>query len=264
MKKVFYISVILPFVLLQACSTYNSTLKGDDFDKKFEMANELFDTKQYDRSISLYEQVYQRAPKTAQGEIAYYRIGKAYYTVGNYYLAGYYLKSFSEKFPSSIKAEETTFLNALCSVQNSPNYTLDQTDTEIALNELQIFINNYPESRLIDSCNMIMDKLRFKLEKKDFEAVRLYSKMENYRAASSAAETFLTEYPGSSFREEAYFIMVRNSYFLAINSIENKKKDRFEKTIERYLNFVAEFPGTSYKKDIDSFFERSKKEVEKL
>jgi len=31
------------------------------------------------RSIALYEQIYQKMPKTGEGELAYFRIGKAYY-----------------------------------------------------------------------------------------------------------------------------------------------------------------------------------------
>ena len=67
-----------------SCSEYNKVLKSDDYERKFEVATELFDRKQYDRSIAIYEQVYQRFPKTGQGEVSYYRIGKAYYYEQDY------------------------------------------------------------------------------------------------------------------------------------------------------------------------------------
>ncbi len=259
--------ILLTFGLLQGCSSYNSVVRSDDFDRKFELANELYDKKQYERSIALYEQVYQRMPKTGQGELAYYRIGKAYFAVEDYYMGGYYFSSFAEKFPMSNKTEETMFLGALCAVKNSPSYSLDQNETELALNDLQMFINRYPGSSLIDTCNVIMDQLRYKLEKKEFESVRLYDKLENcstgacYKAAAASAETFLVTYPKSVFREEAYYIMVKNSYFLAINSVEAKKTERIEKSIERYLTFVAEFPQTSYRKEIDSYHQRLNEEL---
>lgn len=256
--------MLLALAVLQGCSGYNSVLKSDDFEKKFQMANGLYDEKQYGRSIALFEQVYQRMPKTNQGEVSYYRIGKAYFTAGNYFMAGYYLSSFPEKFPASTKSEETTFLAALCSVKNSPAFSLDQNETELALNDLQLFINKYPESTLIDTCNVIMDKLRLKLERKAFESVNLYSKMENFKAASVSAENFIREYPRSVFREEAYYIMVKNSYLLAINSIESKKIERYEKTMERYLTFVAEFPSTSYKKEIETYYEKVSKDINNL
>ena len=82
-------------VMLSSCADYNKVVKGDDYERKFQLANELFTDKQYLRSVTLYEQVYQRMPKTGEGELSYFRIGKSYYEVEDYYMAGYYLGAFS-------------------------------------------------------------------------------------------------------------------------------------------------------------------------
>lgn len=269
MKQAFFF-ILLTFGILQGCSTYSNAVRSDDFDEKFELANQLYDRKQYAKSITLFEQVYQRMPKTGQGEVSYYRIGKAYFAENDFYMAGYYFNSFPEKYPSSTKCEEVMFLSALCAVKNSPSWSLDQNETELALNDLQMFINRYPSSPLIDTCNTIMDNLRLKLEKKEFESVKLYAKMENcqtgacYKSAVMSAETFLKSFPKSVFREEVYSILVKNSYFLSINSIETKKLERIEKTMERYRTFVTEFPQTSYRKEMESYNERLEKELNNL
>lgn len=262
--KHFWVSFLLLVAILQACSGYNKVVRSDDFTRKFEMANSLYEQKQFGRSVPLYEQVYQRMPKTGEGEVSYYRIGKAYFEEENYIMASYYLTTFSERYPTSEKCEETAFLATICAVRNSPNYTLDQNETELALNDLQMFINQYPYSDKIDTCNIIMDNLRFKLEKKQFEAVKLYSKMENYKSASVSAETFLIDFPQTRFKEEAHYILVKNSYLLAVNSVESKKMERYEKTIERYRNFVAEFPTTSYKREVDDLNEKLNRELVNL
>jgi len=240
-------------IILAACSSYNSTLKSDDYEAKFAMANELYDRGQYDRSVALYEQVYQRMPKGAEGEIAYYRLGKAYFYEEDWYMASYYLSAFSERFPFSPKCEECHFLSALCAVENSPEPSLDQNETEMALNELQLFVSKYPQSQRIDSCNMIMDKLRFKLETKDVLNIRLYAKTENYRAATISAESFLESYPVSTYREEVSAILLRNSYLLTVNSVESKLEDRIAATRDRYNNFLAEFPESSYLREFDDY-----------
>lgn len=250
--------IFVPFCILflVSCSGYNKVLKGDDYQKKFETANQLFDKGQELRSVALFEQVYQRLPKTAQGEISYYRLGKAFYAEKDWYQASYYLSNFPVKFPYSTRAEEATFLAALCSVQNSPEPSLDQQETELALNELQLFVGKYPESARIDTCNQVMDKLRYKLETKDVLNIRLYSKTENYRAATVSAEQFMDNYPRSPYREEMGAILLRNSYELTVNSIESKIADRIEKTKERYRNFVAEFPESKYLREFDNYSER--------
>jgi len=250
MKALVAFSLLL---VLAACSNYNQVLKSDDYEQKFAMANALYDKGQYARCIALYEQVYQRMPKGSEGEVAYYRLGKAYYFEEDWYMASYYLSAFSVRFPFSPKCEETHFLSALCAVQNSPEPSLDQTETELALNELQLFVTKYPESKLLDTCNLVMDELRYKLETKEVLNVRLYAKTENYRAATVSAEAFLENYPASVYREEVAAIMVRNSYLLTINSVEKKLEERILKTRERYNNFLAEFPESPYLREFDDY-----------
>lgn len=247
-----------------SCDSYNRTIKSDDYSKKFEMAGQLFTSGKYSRSVVLYEQVYQRFPKTGEGELAYYRIGKAYYEDKDFYMAGYYLGSFSTRFPNSPKAEEALFLSAMCSVSNSPEPSLDPNDTDLAINELQQFVNRYPNSVLIDSCNNTIDKLRFKIETKECENVRQYSKTEFYRAAVVSAMAFNEKYPRSENREEILFLLVKNSYLLAKNSVKEKKIERIEETIERYRNFVAEFPATLYKKEVDGYRDSVEKELQTM
>jgi len=251
------IIAIFSVTFLVSCgATYNSIVKGDDYDEKFRLANELYDKGQFLRSVTLYEQVYQRVPKTGQGELAYYRLGKSFYAEEDWYMASYYLSNFPAKFPFSPRAEETQFLAALCSVQNSPEASLDQNETELALNELQLFVTKYPLSDRIDTCNIVMNKLRFKLETKDVLNVRLYSKTQNYRAATVSAEQFLENYPMSTYREEVSVILLRNSYELTINSIETKKEDRILRTKERYNNFLAEFPESAYLREFNNYIEK--------
>ena len=248
MKQILYIVLIGSILFLTGCSSYNQVLKSDDYGAKFDLANELYDGGDEERSIGLYEQVYQRMPKTAEGEVSYFRIGKAYYVSGDVYMAGYYLNVFATRFADSPKAEEALFLSAMCAVSESPQPSLDQEATEIAISDLQQFIDRFPNSILLDSSNHMIDRLRFKLENKDYDGVKLYNRTENYRAAVSASITFMKTFPMSQFNEEVSYILVENSYYLAKNSVKSKKLERMDNTIERYRIFAIEFPDSKYLK----------------
>lgn len=258
--KILFIFIGL-IVGICACSPYSKISKSDDYEAKFNLANELFEKKKWNKCVTLYEQVYQRLPKSSQGEISYFRLGKAQYLMGDYYMAGYHFGSFFDKYPYSVKTEEAFFYKALCSVRNSPEYSMDQQDTKVALNDIQQFIYLFPKSNRIDTCNIIMDNLRLKLEKKDYEAIRMYSKTLNYRSAVVTAETFLNEYPQSKYKEEICYIQVKNKSLLATNSIENKKVERIEQFLETYRNFATQFPSSNYSSELESISKNLEKEL---
>ena len=63
MKHYINYTIFLSILVISACSGYNKTLKSDNYEAKFEMANQLYDEGKEVRSIALYEQIYQRMPK---------------------------------------------------------------------------------------------------------------------------------------------------------------------------------------------------------
>lgn len=251
MKKLLAYSVIALF--LSACSDYAKIVKGSDYSQKFVTANELYDQKDFDKAIVLYEQIYQHAPKSGEGELSYYRMAQSYYEIEDYYMAQYYYSSYMQRFPYSDKSEEVLFMIAMCSVKNSPEHTLDQTETELAISNVQQFVDRFPGSYLVDSCNLIIDQLRFKLELKEFETVALYDRTENYKAAVAAGELFMEHYSRSRFLEEVHYIVVKNSYLMTINSVEIKKNERSEQTIERFRNFAIRYPSSRYLKELEAY-----------
>jgi outer membrane protein assembly factor BamD len=74
----------------------------------------------------------------------------------------------------------------------------------------------------------------------------------------------MEDHPRSKNKEIAYYLLVKNSYLLSKNSIDTKKKERIEQTIERYHNFVTEFPGSIYEKELSDDNELMKKELENI
>ncbi len=56
------------------------------------------------------------------------------------------------------------------------------------------------------------------------------------------------------------YIAIVNNLELANKSIESKKDDRIEQTIERYRNFAVEFPKSVYLKELDLLYESIKSE----
>jgi outer membrane protein assembly factor BamD len=217
-------------------------MKSDDHSYKKDKAVEYYLEAEYLNAVMLLEEVLPFYKLSVEGEKLYYYYCKGNYKLGDYYLSSYYFRRFINLYPSSKYTEECQFMSALCSVHNSPEYSLDQTETLNALDQLQIYIDMYPESSRIDTCNLIMDKLHFKIETKKFESAKLYYHTSNYKAAVVAFDNIITKYPNTFYKEEVLYFTVLSRYELAINSIESKKLERLDNTIKSYRKFVNEYP----------------------
>ena len=155
-------------------------------------------------------------------------------------------------------------MNAFCFYLTSANYKLDQTSTKNAIKEFQSFIDSYPESSRIDSCNTIMDKLRGKLEKKDYEIIKQYYKRDEWKATIVATRIFMKEYPSSLYIDEMYFISINSYYLLALNSIYSKKAERLDNAIENYVKLLDLYPNSSYLSRAESIYNSCKRLKENL
>jgi len=262
MKKLFYL-LILAFTL-GSCNEFTKIQKSDNHDYKAEKAHEYFESKKYDKALALYEAVIPYIRLSSDFERIYYRYSYCHYYVRDYYLANYYFKSFSKQFPQSNYAEDALFMAALCSVKNSPNFQLDQSETQGAIDELQLFMNRFPNSEKKDTCNKIIDLLVFKLEKKAFENAYLYYKTENYKSAVIAFKGVMEEFPATSQKNELMLLIVKAGYKYAVMSVDTKKQERYNETLKNYNNFASLFTDPSKKEEAENYYKYCLNDLENL
>lgn len=225
-----------------SCSDFNKAVKSTDKQYKYTKAVEYFNKPDYDRAMPLFEELLGLTRGDTLYEPVSYYYAKGYYGTKDYILGSYYLENFAKTFPNSAHAEECSFLAAYCHYKESPEFELDQTDTQQAIDKLELFMVRYPETTLKDSCNGLIDGLRLKLEKKDYASAYQYLRTRNYRSASLAFADFLRKWPNSDRREEAYFNILAADHDLAVNSVENRKVERAEAGIRSFNTFADAFP----------------------
>jgi outer membrane protein assembly factor BamD len=264
MKKIlFYLFVLSAFTTL-SCNEFTKIQKSDDHDFKAAKAHEYFEAKKYDKALMLYEAVIPYIRLSTDFERVYYRYSYCHYYNRDYYLANYYFKSFSKQFPQSEYAEDALFMAAFCSVKNSPSYQLDQTETVSAIDELQLFMNRFPNSVKKDTCNKIIDALVVKLEKKAYNNAYIYYKTENYKSAVIAFTGVLEDFPASKQKNDVMLLIVKSGYKYASLSIDSKKEERFNETIKNFNNFASLFTDPDKKKEAEIYYNSSLQELEKL
>ena len=264
MKKRFLFFCLSLLVFLSTSCKFQKLLKSDDNEKKYAMALQLYSEKDYSRALQLYDQLMGIMRATDKAQKIYYNQAYCYYYSKDYTMASYYFKRFSSNFPNTREAEECTFMSAYCNCLNSPEYSLDQTTTHDAIKELQAFINTYPESKRIPECNDLIDKMREKLETKDFKIAQLYYRMDDYLAAITSFNNILKDYPDTQKKEEILFLIFKSYNKYAIQSIDWKKKERIMKAFTAYNDFATLYPSSQFIAEAKSMKEKSQKELELL
>ena len=252
MKKICILGGLIALIVaLSSCNGVNKLLKSNDYEAIYEEGVKRYESEDYTRALQLFDHVAPLIRGTAKAEqLAYYN-AYCYYNLNENIMASYYFKRFAKDFPRSEFAEECAFMGAYCKYLESPKSSLDQTNTYEAITELQLFINLYPDSDRIEECNSLIDELRKKLEKKDFEIAQLYLKMEEYKAALTSLNNIIKKYPSTTYKEDVlYYVVIENNEF-AKNSVADKQVERYQETLEASNRFLDIYPESQYLKHIE-------------
>ena len=260
------IPVLTLFVFLVSCSEYQKVLKNDDVKAKYELAEKFYNEGDFKRANRLFEQIAPKYVGKPQGERVMFFFADSYFKTESYYLSGYQFERFIKSYPQSDKIQEASFLGAKSYYELSPLYSLDQTDTDKALIKLQNFINTYPDSEFFEEANNMARELTAKKEKKQLEIAKQFTKLGEFNypiliSAITALDNFITDNPGPVYREEALYYKVVAATDLAMNSTENKRKERLEEAMASYNTLMRYFPESEFKKKADNLSEKIQEEL---
>lgn len=253
MKKILLV-LIASVVFLTSCSKFQRVLKSTDMNLKYETAEKYFQKQDYYRALQLLEELMTVYRGTSRGEQVYYYYAYSNYHIGDYIMASYHFNNFLISYPNSKYAEEIQFMYAYCYYLDSPIASLDQTSSLDAIDKFQLFINRFPKSTRVEEANKLIDELRMKLETKCFLNAKLYYKTENYKAATSALQNVLIDFPSTVYKEEVLYLTFKSSYYFALNSIESKQLSRLVEAKENYLKLIDAFPQSRFLRESEKLY----------
>lgn len=257
--------LLLIVISFSSCSEYQKVLKKDEIAPKYEMAKSMYDKgletgkgKYYRKAIRLFDQILPQYKGKPSGETVSYMNANSHYLLGDYFLSGYLFERFSKSYPNSEKAEEAHYKSAVSYYEVSPIYSKDQEDTQTAMTKLQFYINTYPDGEFFEESNSKIQELSLKIEKKYYEISKQYHHTERYKAAIESLDNYILKFPGTKFREQAFFYKFESAYLLAINSIAILIPERIAEAQTYYEDYSKYYTGTElseqamiYAKDIE-------------
>lgn len=267
MRRVF--PLLLIAISLQSCSEYQKVLKNEDVKAKYDMAERFYEEGDFKRANRLYEQIAPKYVGKPQGERVMFFLSNTYFEREDYNMAGYQFERFIKSYPKSDKVVEASFLGAKSYYELSPEYSLDQTDTDKALLKLQNFINTYSESEYFEDANAMAQELTTKKERKAYEILKQYNRLGEFnydmlKSAVAASDNFVSDFPGSEFREDAMFVKVQALTHMAMNSFESLKEERLKSARAAYVTLKKQYPESKFDKEAGDILEKIDRELQQF
>lgn len=265
MKKIVLVGMLMA-VVLASCGEYNKILKSTDYELKYSYAKKYFNEKQYAKSATILDELVTIFKGTAYAEESLYLLAQSYYGQKDYQTASQYFETYYTTYPKGEFTELARYYSGYGLYLDSPDPRLDQSQTYKAIEQMQLYLEFYPQSERAAEAQEILFQLQEKLAYKELMATRLYFNLgtymgNNYQSSVITAQNALKDYPYSKYREEFMFLIIRAKYELALVSVEEKLQGRYRDVVDEYYTYVNEYPNGRFLKQVTKYFEYANKRI---
>ncbi len=258
------ILAVLAVVAMSSCkSQYELLLNSNDADAKYKAAFEYFNNKKYNRAAALFESLSALTDGTERDDTVRFYWGLSNYNFKDYYTAETNFQQFYESYPRSPFASQARFLRLDCLYRSTLRYELDQQPTYKAMSAISEYMLEFPDNENMQTCKDMLVELGERLDKKAYEAAKLYYKMEDYLASRVAFRNVLKDDAENIYREDILYYIAMSSYKYAYLSVPAKQKERYMEFVDDYYNFVGELPDSQYRKELDVVYAKAQKALGK-
>lgn len=235
----------------------------ESFDAYYERALQFYNNQQFLSAAGLFEDLYPLSIGTPRADTILYLFAHCYYMNGDYTMAAFHFRDYVKRYPSSDHTEDAFYYCISAIDKSCPDYSLDQSNTGYAIEQIKAFLIAYPNSKYVEECNVMLDNLRLKLARKDLEVMKLYYNTDHYEACQIAAKNFFNEYAYSPLMPEAIYYLVLNNYEYARKSVEKKKAERYRACLDACNRLTLNYGETRYTKEVNRIANDVRKHLEK-
>lgn len=265
-KNIFIVALLAAALGLTSCGEYNKLLKSTDYEYKYEAAKSYFAKGQYNRAATLLNELIAILKGTDKAEESLYMLGMCYYNEQDYQTAAQTFIQYYQVYPRGTYTELSRFHAGKALFLDTPEPRLDQSSTYKAIDELQMFMEYYPQSAKHQEAQQMIFELQDKLVMKEYLSAKLYYNLgnymgNNYQSCVITAQNTLKDYPYTNLREDLSILILRAKYELAVYSVEERKQERYREAVDEYYAFKNEFPESKYLKEAERIFSKSQAEL---
>ena len=270
MKKNVIVAILMASLFSGCANEFNRIYQSTDVTYKYECAKSYFAMGKFDYAATLLQDVVLTQKGRNSGQESLYMLAMALYNNRDFEAASATFKKYFQSYPKGDYAEQACFYIGQSLFESVPEPRLDQTPTVGAITAYQNFLDYYPDSQLREAAQNRLFKLQDNLVQKEYLSAKLYYNLgghfgninanteSNYEACIITAQNALKTFPYTDKREDFSVLIMKSKYYLAKNSSEQKKVERYRDAEDECYAFLTEFPESKECKTAQEYIEKCK------
>lgn len=223
-------------------------------EEAFQKGKAFFDEGDYTKAIEMLQGAFDFGRTHQWAADAQLYLAKAYRANKEYLLAANEFTRFTQIYRSDIRIPDAEYELAMTYYDRSPIFRLDQTDTERAIVQFQLFMTRYADHPLVEDAAGRIVELRSKLALKQFNTAELYEKREFYGAAAASYEAVFDRYYDTDYADDALLGALKMYLDFAKLSAPNKIQERLRLAEANYDRLIQIFPDSPLVKEAEVFY----------
>lgn len=218
----------------------------------FRRGKALFEEGKYAGAIPYLQGVFDFGRTHEWAADAQLMLARAYRGNEEFLLAANEFTRFTQIYRSDPRVPQASYELAMTYYDRSPRYQLDQTDTEQAIAQFQLFMTRYPDDPLTADAQARIIELRDKLAHKRFDAASQYELRDFFEAAALTYESVFNDYYDTSWADDALLGAIRAYTEYAKQSIPTRQAERLRQAVSNYDRLIQIFPDSPVIKEAES------------
>lgn len=194
MRRAQWQAALIAVAVMVGCSSKQATiLKADEI--YFSEGKKALDKKRYPEAVEKFQQLVGSYPGSLLVADAQYLLAEAYFRSADYVNAVFEYQRLVDSYPSSQWVDEAQYQIAESYYHQRRRPELDQKETNDALVHFRLFIDDNPQSPLVEQAHKRIDDCRSLLAEKLFLSARLYQRQDYLDAAVALYQKLLQDFP---------------------------------------------------------------------
>jgi outer membrane protein assembly factor BamD len=257
---------IIPIVALLALTgcAGSGRLSYDGPEDAYNKGVAKVEARDFERAAEFFQGVFDFGRTHEWAADAQISMARAYRSNKDFLLAANEFTRFTQIYRADPRVPDAAYELAMTYYDRSPAWALDQTDTERAITQFELFMIRYPSHPLFFEGQDRIEELRGKLAQKRYYAGFEYQVRGYHQAAALTFVSVFDDYYDTEWADDA-LVAAANAYIAyADQSVINRRSERLRSAIDAYDRLLQIFPDSPLIKDAEVAYLNASQRLQNL